>query len=882
MAINPFTGPGHYQSADWRPGFNDSQLTLRGNGRIDPDWDTGAMVMDTDPISTVQLPRSTQYQNHEYVEVVQAETNQFINRKLKENDEFWVREILKPRILQNSAKIRWSRITFDQHMLDPRPNESVNRITSFSSRSNEVTFRAMGRAIRMAFEVFQTPHGRKIWTQQVHQLVNAVSETANFSAAKALVLAGYESEIDSTHMDAMARNKRQMQLELQYFGVLAFHRGLERCLTLGREDLVGKGKGPNMAILPFGETQYSAIPPVPSVESQNVVPVGSLPLREFRQFVRGKNDTIDPSVHENEVGQFFFMNSDLNFRDDVKGSSPMTVRVWNENLGNRNDITLDTAAKNCVLWQQGGDADGRLGEYWGDAKFGTKWKDWLGAGTWAKWKKSLKDEEKKAILELDAAERTERKTGRVPEARDAPRQDQNAEKRDELKKCMQHLENYLTRNGGPIKPGEQTALDGAQVIASQTACQATMASMMTTPMRKALARDNTGVVSIAWAIAISKSSEIPVLFEKDGFNPNTDVKVRNASIQLMQWGGYETFNEDSELEAWNKKLDEIPAVTIDNAPEAALPPANAGQTAVKRAAVVVVHELIRRAYDQLPQPQERKGDGENRDRPRRGAPEGEYTSVDDLTVYSNLPLLCARAGVKCPVSFIVCAPHIRYAMAATLVLDTTGVGNTFYSRSNFLVQLTADTRMVMGSYTVDMATAVTDPDQVSIIPDSKFVDYRGGFDTSTFYGYIDNAPYKRKMANGKSCFVIPVKPDFRPGKYVSLGGDAPWINTNSYSSAPRGIPNIEAFAAFWGWQRPNDGRVSRNRRHQDKRLMSNVICFQGQQTSPHASSLDRGAATITEQGHFRNMFFTGSQLVREGADHKYTRESNLADDRVRM
>lgn len=323
-----------------QPGYNagtlleapgGAQLSV-GNGNLDQ---TGKGLFGENPFVEFfgapikQLPTtSPETRTHyDHFEAFSDAPNLFLTeyaiRVLTEQDVFWMREVLPWADGSGMNTLNWWRWTFNNHILNRRPDESVSKLLTSERSSGSEAMVNYGIALEMEYNFFNTAAGRRHYWMQHKQIYLAIMETAAMGCA--LELLNTEPPTDSTVLTRQpTMNKTEflavLKREVQFWNIFTKEEnGWKIAIRMASEVLAQRGVKPSYAIFPRGsagmiqqarpELRQAHISGRPYNDAaEATLSFNGITIRESRPFLRGeKQPPFDPFFQWRTIGGYFPM-----------------------------------------------------------------------------------------------------------------------------------------------------------------------------------------------------------------------------------------------------------------------------------------------------------------------------------------------------------------------------------------------------------------------------------------------------------------------------------------------------------------------------------------------------------------------------------------------
>jgi hypothetical protein len=311
--------------------------------------------------------------------------------RITNEDTFWVRTVLPWEKKEDADNITWSVLTFNDHMLNRRPEQSVSRLLSFERTEESANFVCMGIAMFLESGFYKTKEGQMFYNFHLLQIQNATVETACLGAALALLNAKpprHSIDLHPSRTLSEQEFRRQLDASVAMFGIVqSTENGLQIAQDTLKSVLTSRGVIPDCAILPEGALKYSNAVKLENTAylyngtaggKQSVKMDGSMSLYESRKFRKGEHqEPDDPFFQIRTVGSYFHMLYD-DTRNIVDGWNPdfRSIRAWSEDLNDFHTHTLRSVADHCGLWNPADYSFTRLGALvMGEDNI--SWRDWL-------------------------------------------------------------------------------------------------------------------------------------------------------------------------------------------------------------------------------------------------------------------------------------------------------------------------------------------------------------------------------------------------------------------------------------------------------------------------------------------------------------------------
>jgi hypothetical protein len=322
---------------------------------------------------------------------------------------YLVNEVLPWKKAEDTDELKWDVLTFNDHMLNRRPEESTSRLLSFQRSEEGASFVSYGIAMILESGFYKTPRGREFYAFHLKQISNATVETACLGAALELLNSKPPASSYAERNDlglSHAEFRRLVQREVDLFGVVQkTENGLEVAHDLLREVLSQRGVQPNYTIVPQGVMKYLR---TARLENNNFLYSGSTAqkgpntsgmgtVRESRSFRIGeKRPNYDPTFQTRTIGNYFHMlaESTRNIPAEHYQSCFRDIYAWSENANDWYKHDLRTVLNKCGLFVPGTHELTSLGErYMAEVGVDNYW-DYLAAG-------HMTDQVREAIVKKD-------------------------------------------------------------------------------------------------------------------------------------------------------------------------------------------------------------------------------------------------------------------------------------------------------------------------------------------------------------------------------------------------------------------------------------------------------------------------------------------------
>lgn len=241
------------------------------------------------------------------------------------SDKTWILNKFAPWIKYESGmEVSWDIWTFQDHLLTRTPEEAVSRLLTHKSSSESTSMVRYGIALMLEHGFFNTVKGRKNYQMNIHQIQNAIVETACFGAMHA----AYNAEVYTDDYEAYRVKESRtrngidafFQPELDSWGI--FQKSEDGFVNMASQmkdalDQRAGGVRPDMICLPLGARKYMknitmgqpyAMSGLKPGESIDMIPDSYLgcSVYESRYFRQGEHrPAIDPAYRTATIGNFF-------------------------------------------------------------------------------------------------------------------------------------------------------------------------------------------------------------------------------------------------------------------------------------------------------------------------------------------------------------------------------------------------------------------------------------------------------------------------------------------------------------------------------------------------------------------------------------------------
>lgn len=297
-------------------------------------------------------------------------------RSITAADAYLVTEVLPWTRRENSDNIEWSTVTFNDHLLDRRSEESVSRLLSFERSSERAAFTSFGIAMLMESGFYKTAEGKMFYTQNLKQISNATIETACLGAALELLNAPRAPNSFADENDTGLTVRQFLQIvrqEVAMFGIVqSTENGFEIGMNKLREILSIQGVKANYTIVPEGMKLYMEHRPENSMALYSGKP-GMHPdaelarldtVRVSRPFAIGQhNPSIDPFVQDRTIGTYYQMSAltTASIPPEDYRTEQRCVHAWSEDADDWRAHKLALAFKASGLYTDEGVLSNRIG-----------------------------------------------------------------------------------------------------------------------------------------------------------------------------------------------------------------------------------------------------------------------------------------------------------------------------------------------------------------------------------------------------------------------------------------------------------------------------------------------------------------------------------------
>jgi len=826
------------------------------------------------PRSNVQMyhPADRETETHDLSQAYTGNipfVSQVIIRTIREEDEFWTREVLPWLRNESSNEIKWNEIRFNDETLDARPDEGVVRLVSSERKSYSVPFKSFGKAMQMEVGFYKTAKGRQHYALSIKQIANATRETANYSVAVALLSAHVPSNpLDALMSDeASYRAMERLNLEKLLFGILHEPNGFGTLLTEGRRLLNQSGVTPDMIILPMGglqQAQNAQLAP----DALGAVTTNGIRVRESRGFVLGKGiENDDPFKAEVQIGSYFFM-SDKATRDidgRVYQPSMRDIRTWNENTNNWQRITIESAVDHCGLWKHRRNQLTDLGEkffkpsfngvsptrvppqygynYGHDTKDCNYWHEFLGTQYFNEWvrrcARKLRIPEEQVLANINglAVEVSE-------EAPPAPVS--RPSKRKAVGGVSRNVPRFM--DGYPQQIEDDRKFQALWLAAEIYAAK--------------IGEQNKGKTKTFWqSLGISsKNKQWSTLYDKiselerrlsSEIDALSKKPVKNASPTAKK-AVFDVLQNPSAQENKPETFDDLANAFIN-------------QTDVHMEQII---KALKNPDGGVPMEEEGGSDDEKDDDdvPISGSLLEPGLANYNTPVDINLCRWALDHGCNPPMNFIGFIPHQTFLCGSAVIFQSQGLGYTHYGHENFMTSINTQIFVLKGSFNTRLRALVHNPRQIQLLRNVQVHRYLGGLNTSSFFDHSTETQdaYRRGETFGKSVFFCATRPTWEPKEdMLDLTGVAPWVVPDE-SNAPTGFwPRAHAYVEYWRWrpamdpmqilyQNPNQGPY-------------NTVCYKFVQENYlwNGTNGTWGDMAVNA-GHLGSKFYPGCADVRSG------------------
>lgn len=262
----------------------------------------------------------------------------------------------------NVGSIRLGEIRFDSAIMNPRPEESISRLTTSTRSVRELAFDVHGIALRLEHGFWNTAEGMEYFAFSLQQLANAMLATVGLGAARALMYAPeYKDPAQGVGQSYGLREfKKQLREEIDTFGIFQKHvRGVQMAVGRCKERLSSRGVTPNAVVIPAGTRAYMNDLGLMLDDNPLVTPKNHPNLKNLGGVYEsvafptgGEHGRQDPLIEKNvEIGQYYTMFYEhLSAAAAASRTAARSIAPWSEDDLNYRPIHLKQALDACGLF----------------------------------------------------------------------------------------------------------------------------------------------------------------------------------------------------------------------------------------------------------------------------------------------------------------------------------------------------------------------------------------------------------------------------------------------------------------------------------------------------------------------------------------------------
>jgi len=249
---------------------------------------------------------------------------------------------------------------------------------------------------------------------------------------------------------------------------------------------------------------------------------------------------------------------------------------------------------------------------------------------------------------------------------------------------------------------------------------------------------------------------------------------------------------------------------------------------------------------------------------------------------------CLKRDLPVPLGFLIFRPMMRYRMGtALLMVPGRSTGSCFFSHSDMQLGSDIVRKLFLGNYTFYAKPAVLQPRNIAYAPNIYCEDYLGGNGTRYFrYDDIDRQNYIDGITDERDMFCCAVPLEYVPDRrFLDITGryDSS-ICGGVTDESPYQWPTADIYAEYWGWSHPSTAtRPNPDDYTADSVPQYNTICVQDHQRNFLHEGHGRGKfdKVIANRGHWGSRVYAGCGRVRRGVEThlkpvKYEETSSVA------
>ena len=336
--------------------------------KMNPYWKYGRENLALPDAYTGSIPYMTQLMIH-----------------MIQDEDLWPTRVVLPiRITESEQEIAWDEVIFDNHLLQPVPEEGVSRLLTQQKNERRDHYIRYGIALILEHGFMKTPKGQTQYRMNLMQIRNATLETMYFGVMEALLKSKQFSQAWTRTYGQQARSGASLRGYLgdeidRYMIVQKTEHGFDILDNKAKKFMRGNGITPDTWILPEGTASYLAmvrpenrdyiLKGQAGLDNYNSalndanykgirqIAANSCQVFESKSFeIPGAPDLVDPLVRTVAVGEYNTMLdtvSDVVAPCDYK-SFMRDIFVYNEARDDFSRITLKQALKACCRFNNEG------------------------------------------------------------------------------------------------------------------------------------------------------------------------------------------------------------------------------------------------------------------------------------------------------------------------------------------------------------------------------------------------------------------------------------------------------------------------------------------------------------------------------------------------
>lgn len=800
-------------------------------------------------------------------------------------------------------------INYNDHQLDPAPDQAPPRIVSSERSQAMVVLSRMGKGIEMEAGRLMTAAGRKEMGMHLAQIVNATIETFCENMARTVMRYGSSNNGLKTlaNLGTMPAYVVQQQInrELFAFGCLNARDGLVQLLGLGRDALQNFNCRLDFMVLPQGTRErLERLNLDPKSRGGEVFEVSGVEFIVSRNF-KGNDDLppdqTDPFKQVAQIGGFVHMNPMYTRGSRKATSHHRSVRTYSEHVDNDITIEIGDAVQHTGIWEDGkfrgltpelgerfaarqrrmegddgNDLDLREIRTWGD--FATKqfMSEWERTATKALDLETVSELIAKFESVMDA--KFEDGSGVMFPSVVAP-----AGGEEDLlgggEETAGHYSGSSRRRGrrggrksrrttqdtaGKFMLGEDPdIMNGYQAIMTGSGVDVSADSLVWiyTALFAFAPPGKEPVCGTGQEAVMAR--EIPMFTQVIDDDENKVVSdALNAIITEIRSDekddGLQTFAACTKL----KRLISDTTASLDTRPS----PETIDAAAAR----------IKDAMAKANPVSSRRSTSESKSTRSTTRPRADVGSKDGMTYripFSyNLPLICEQLGLSPPVGCIVFTPHMGFSTGAAAMCEREGTANSFQGNTLSEMQMDNTRFMVRFHFRTNVGQAVHRPEAIQVIPNAIVYGHRNGCNVGQFY---DPVRHRISYGDGDPCgtassFAVLVRPTWKcDQRRLSITGQLPYETDPHLSDGSGFYPRCKAYSDFWAWRTPVYTGHTTNQ-------PQNVVCYQQTEWQYVAKGdILEEHKVKTDCGPLAPYVYTGCAAAREGRLPFYPEASEM-------